>query len=246
MAHALLTRTLAILGHLQSAGVRSIAHKTSIPLPPTETLKAILLGDEELSQGSSAQCTGTYTIYNTMESLWHVADMLSMLVDIILAAAASNDATAALQDYLAWVLDSFLVIHELQKGLGERLARCEPNKRPDVLTFCTVHALLLSLREVISETILCKGYILLAVVLESVTEDHTALPDDSTRNTLCSSILQLSAACRKYDSVLRTTTLYLLPTIMARLNDERARMTLAKEMEVDKFSSLDLPVLYAN
>jgi serine/threonine-protein kinase ATR len=150
-----------------------------------------------------------------------------MLVDVSMAAATSYDATPAFQDYVGWLLDSFLATHELHKKW-----RANPSSHPScsdvcLLPFCSVHALLTSLRESLSPSLMRKGYNSLSMFCTDLLEDPTQLSKSSIQISLCSSIMNLAAGCQKYDSVRRAVSLHLLPVVHATLT---ARSPIANGM----------------
>lgn len=185
-----------------------------LPSDDMSPFASFVAGNED-SRSPVIDCT--YVIRDATEGLNHARNVLSMLVDVSMAAAASYDATPAFQDYVGWLLDSFLATHELHKKW-----RANPSLHPScsdvcLLPFCSVHALLTSLRESLSPSLMRKGYNLLSMFCTDLLEESTQLSRSSIQINLCSSIMHLAAGCQKYDSVRRTVSLHLLPAVHATL-----------------------------
>ena len=186
--------------------------------------------EEENVSDTPLQCT--YVIHNAADGLWHGANLLSMLVDISMEAAASFDATPAFQDYLAWILDSFLEVHELQarwQGSPTLGRSCE---KVDSLSFCAVHAILTTLRESLSDNILRKGYVFLSLLCAALLEDTSNVSETPIRLNLCSCLLNLVAICNQHDSMRRAISLHLLPAVQVVLADNSKAMTLGNDFQV--------------
>jgi serine/threonine-protein kinase ATR len=165
----------------------------------------------EGSTSSAVDCT--YVIRDATEALEHARNVLSILVDVSMSAAASYDATPAFENYIGWLIDSFLVTHELHMKW-----RANPSLHPScsdfcILPFCSVHALLTALRETLSASLLRKGYNLLSIFCTDLLEDHTQLSKSSIQLNICSSIMNLAAGCHRFDSVRRAVSLHLIPVV---------------------------------
>jgi serine/threonine-protein kinase ATR len=174
----------------------------------------------------------TYVIRDASSGLWHATNVLSMLVDISMESASSHDATPAFQDYLAWILESFLLIHELRKRWEKNPTLQEACKKSKILSFCTVHALLSSLRKFLSDSILRKGYALLSILCADLLECSAELTEKSVQINLCSSILNLVAVCQEHDSMRQLLSLHLIPTMQTAMGDESVCTILGKDFQV--------------
>jgi len=170
------------------------------------------------SPTSAIDCT--YIICDATEALDHARNVLSTLVDVSIAAAASYDATPAFQDYLGWLLDSFLATHELHKKWQGNPSLHLSCSEFCLLPFCSVHALLTALRDSLASSLLRKAYNLLSVLCTDLLEDSAQLSKTSIQLNLCSSIMNLAVGCRKYDSVRRGVSLHLLPLIRSTFTGE--------------------------
>jgi serine/threonine-protein kinase ATR len=206
----------ATLDRLQSSNILSHAQAVDIVLPSDDmSLFASFVVGNDVSPTSANDCT--YVIRDATEGLSHARNVLSILVDVYMAAAASYDATPAFQDYVGWLLDSFLVSHELHKKWRANNSLHPSCSDACLFPFCSVHALVTSFQESLSPSLLRKGYTLLSTFCTDLLLDPTQLSERSIQLNLCSSIINLAAGCRRYDSVRRTVSLYLLPAIHANL-----------------------------
>lgn len=174
----------------------------------------------------------TYQIRDPSEGLCHVTNILSVLVDISTEAARSYDATSAFQDYLAWMLDSILNVHELHKRRRENLQLPQFSNQLEELSFCTVHALLGAMKHFMSPIVLHKAYVLLAVLCTDLISRPNELSDDSIRVTLCSALLSLSDICRDDESMHRLVSFHVASSIVAALESETACMVLGDDFKV--------------
>jgi serine/threonine-protein kinase ATR len=186
--------------------------------------------EKDESQDAILHCT--YSIHDPAVGLWHVTNLLSILVDVSMESVTSHDPTPAFQDYLAWMLDSFLMAHDLQKRWKANPILHEACKKSEVMSFCSVHAFLSSLAEFLTESMLRKGYILLSALCADLLESPADLSDKSIHLNLCSSILNLVAVCEKHHSLRRVISLHLLPAIEACLLDEMTCSTLGNDFQV--------------
>ena len=221
---------LALLGHLQSPTIISHGNTINAILPSREPEYPSLSNDKQGRPNPASQCT--YIVQDATEGLWHVTQLLSMLVDISLEAASSYDATPAFQDYLAWLLDSFLLTHELQKRLRNNPNLRQSETRLEILSFCALHALLSSLRDSLSPLVLRKGYVLLSILCADLLENPSSLSGKSILLSFCSSLINLTIVCNQHQSVRRVVSLHLVAIVKTALTDEGAIATLGKDFKV--------------
>jgi len=184
---------------------------------------------------SSPNTVPQYTINEATHALWHVTHLLTILVDTSMEAALSFDPTPAFQDYLAWILDSFVSTHELQKRW-----QANPQLQQSCLDSCipcfsAVELLLFSVKQELPDTILRKGYLLFSVLCADILGGPA--PSQQGQFTLCRGILSLVAPCRRNDSTRRDVSLHLLPVITASLANEDVRNALGKDFQVRQMSS---------
>jgi serine/threonine-protein kinase ATR len=179
---------------------------------------------------SLQQCR--YALHDAADGLWHAMDLLCMLVDISTFAAASHDATPAFQDYLAWMVDYFLSINEMQKRWEADSTLQRSSKESTVLCFRSLYALLSSLQESLSGTIERKGYILLTAMCAELTEDPADLSEELTKLDFCGSLLHLAAVCKQHESVCQAVSLHLVPGIQTILSEGNASLSLSSDFQV--------------
>lgn len=171
-----------------------------------------------------------YTVNEATHALWHVTHLLTILVDTCLEAAYTFDPTPAFQDYLAWILDSFVSMHELQKRW-----QANPQLQQSCIDSCTpsfraLELLLSSIEQDVSEIVLRKGYLLFSVLCTDLLSGTTVLQQDEF--PICRGILSLVCICKQNEYLRRAVSLYLLPAITACLLNEDAGKMLGKDFQV--------------
>jgi serine/threonine-protein kinase ATR len=196
---------------------------------------SMIFYDDDGSPNVSIQ--STYAVQGQTTGIWHVINLLSMLVDIAMESASSHHATPAFRDYLAWMLESFFAANELQKRLRQDTKFQEFCKKSEIMGFCAVHALLSVLRESLSDAILRKGYILLSFLCADLLEAPSEITEKSIRLSLCSSLLNLATVSKQYDSVRRAISLHLIPVVHSTLRDASAVSTLGKDFQVSSLQA---------
>ena len=194
--------------------------------------KKIVFSQDKEEFDSDVPLRCMYVIHSAADGHWHATNLLSMLVDIFMEAAASFDATPAFQDYLAWILDSFVEVHELQVRWQGATTLGQPWEKVDFLSFCTVHTLLSTLRDSLSDSVLRKGYVILSLLFAALLRDRSTVFDKSIQLNLCSCLLSLVAVCENDHSMRRTVSLHLLPAVRATLADDKAFKTLGNDFQV--------------
>jgi serine/threonine-protein kinase ATR len=105
-------------------------------------------------------------------------------------------------------------------------------KKSEAMLFCTVHALLSSLRDFLTDSMFRKGYVLLSILCAGLLEHPAELSEKSIRLNLCSSILNLVAICKKHHSMRQIISLHLAPAIEASLVDDVACANLGQNFQV--------------
>ena len=202
-----------------------------VSLPAGEVDQSMFSHDSDDSS-STIIPNCTYLIRFVSEGICHVANILCMLVDISMAAAASYDPTPAYQDYLAWMLDSFLAAHDQRKKLQADPLLYESCRKSDITSFCSIHVLLSASRTSFSDTIVRKGHTILSILCADLIEIVEDLAEQSIQLSICSSLLNLVARCKEHDSMHRAVSLHLVPALQLVLNDERKSSSLGKDFQV--------------
>lgn len=187
-------------------------------------------GDREGHQSFSVH--SAYTVQNGPEGLWHVTNVFAMMVDICMESATSHHATPAFQDYLAWLLDSFLATNGLQRKYQDNLVFKEACQQSKTMVFCAVQALVSTLRVSLPETILRKGCELLSLLIVDLLENPPSFSDISIKYSICSSLLILSAVCKQHESTRRSLALRLAPSIRLALSNESITLPLGNDFQV--------------
>lgn len=191
----------------------------------------MVFSDKNESTSSQAlYCT--YTIENSVEGFYQVTQSLLTLVDVSVEAASSYDATPAFEDYLAWMFDSFCTLHDIYQKWQTNPSLYENCPSPDELSFCSLRALMSSIRDSLSPTLLRKGYITLSILCGNVLQDQNQRFQEPTQLALCGFILNLASICEIYDSVRRLVSLHLVPMIKTILPGESVAERLGTDFQV--------------
>lgn len=227
----------AMLSHLQNPSILSHNHMIDALLPAGEVGPTMFSHDLDGSP-SNANLNCTYPIRFASEGISHVANILCMLVDISMATAASYDATPAFQDYMGWMLESFLTAHEQRKRLQDDPSLYESCRKSEITSLCSLHALLSTTKTAFSASIVRKGYTVLSILCSDFIEKGDNLMDHVIHLNLCSSLLSLVAICKEYYSMRRVVTLHLVPAIQLAFNDESRSSTLGKDFKVNPFIAI--------
>ena len=181
-----------------------------------------------------------YSINEATHAFWHVNYLLTILVDTSVEAVSSFDATPAFQDYLAWMLDSFLSVHDLQKRW-----QANPQLQQSCIDSClplfrAVGLLLSSVGEELSPTILRKGYLLFSILCSDLLRMPDALHETLDRVSICRGMLSLVAICKRYASMRGAVSLHLLPTITTTMLDDNSREKLGKDFQVRNSATINM------
>ena len=235
----ILTIVIASLSHFQ---IHRIGLRNEFPelvLPCTNQNQSIFLIHESLNfTDPLLRCT--YSINDADVAILHAKAILSVLIDIYLKAAPSYDVTMAFQDYVSWILDSFVKMHVIveQSRIPPGISGTLHEKFQDwtVWTFCNVHKLLNSLRGNLHPSILRKGYTSLTILAAQLLEHAAYLSDASVRLALSSSILNLAYMCQQYDSMRSIVSMRLLPVFEIVNLDDGKRTLLGNDFQVSIYS----------
>jgi serine/threonine-protein kinase ATR len=235
-------QSLAILSHLRNPSSISPSHRLDVLLQFNSIDLSMFSNGKEGSFDSIIN--SIYVIQDAAAGLWHVTNLLSMLVDISMESATYHHATPAFQDYLAWTLDSFIVAHDLQKTWQADPIFHESCRRSEFMTFCAVQALLSALRGSLPNTMLRKACVLLSFLCADLLQNPLNLSDRPIRLSLCNSLLNIATVCKQHDSTRRIIALNLAPIVHATLSDDNAVSILGKDFQVRLYYlSYGLPLL---
>lgn len=220
-----------MLNYLQNPSIFSHNRIIDAFLPVGEIFQSMFSHDLD---GSSSHIIPncTYLIRFASEGICHVANILCMLVDISMAAAASYDVAPAFQDYMAWMLESFLAAHEQRKRLQDDLSLHETCRKSGITSFCSLHALLSTTKASFSASILRKGYTVLSTLCEDLIDKGGDLTDHMIQPNICSSLLNFVAICKEHYSMHRVVSPHLVPAIQMALRDESRSSSLGKDFKV--------------
>jgi serine/threonine-protein kinase ATR len=229
-------KIVVLLSHLQNPGI--IPHGTmgAVKLPSNEgeffsvfTHKVPLL---------DAGLEYTYTIRETPDAVRHLDILLSMLVEILTEAWILYDATPAFEDYMAWLSDTLLVVHEMQKRLRSTPKLLETCEDGSVLLLRAMQCLLSSLDNSHPDAMRRKGSMTLAILLADLLDMPNQRLNEPTLLSICRSILTLSVACQHYNSVHRFVLVHLLPAIRRILGDKETLGGFGNDFQVCPMTQL--------
>jgi serine/threonine-protein kinase ATR len=218
---------LAMLKHLQNPTIIFGNHTIDVRLPMNDADQSMFsLESNDSLPSTFRNCS--YLVRFASEGLCHLANILCMLVDISMTAVASFDPTPAYQDYLAWLLDSFLASHEQRKRLHADLSLYESCRKADIMSFCSLQTLLSSSRKSLRESSLRKGCTVLSILCADLMENVENLTEHSIELSVCKCLLNLVALCQEQESMHRAVLSHILPPIQSFLNDHSSSFSLLK------------------
>lgn len=220
-----------MLNHLQNPSIFSHNLMIDACLPTDEVDQSMFSHDSD-GPPSTVIPNCTYVVRFVSEGICHVANILCMLVDISMAAAASYDPTPAYQDYMAWMLDSILAAHEQRKKLQADPSLCESCRKSDMSSLSSLHALLSASRTSLRITILRKGYTILSTLCADLVDNVEDLAEQPIQLSICSSLLNIASICKEHDSMRRAVSLHLVPAIQIALNGDSKRSSVGKDFQV--------------
>ncbi|TVY28597.1 Protein kinase [Lachnellula hyalina] len=236
-----------MLNHLQNPSIIPYGNMSQITSPAEDFDYSVFSQQKD----NSPYLMPRYSINEATHAFWHVNYLLTILVDTSVEAVSSFDATPAFQDYLAWMLDSFLSVHDLQKRW-----QANPQLQQSCIDSClplfrAVGLLLSSVGEELSPTILRKGYLLFSILCSDLLRMPDALHETLDRVSICRGMLSLVAICKRYASMRGAVSLHLLPTITTTMLDDNSREKLGKDFqktaltlyEACQIVPLDLPAI---
>lgn len=175
----------------------------------------------------------TYSLSDVPTAFRHISYLMSIVVKVSSATAVSYDATVAFQGYLAWMLDTFVGLREVERSFTTLSSIQESDFEFCALYFNSIHFLLKSLDDILPDTIKRKGYRLLAILCAELVMDYPqALSETSNQDKFCSSLLDLAAACNKFDQVAQTVSTKLLPGLKKLTSNNNENNRLSNDLEV--------------
>jgi serine/threonine-protein kinase ATR len=221
---------LGTLTHLEAPSIVSQAQMLEIVLPPAGEIDQYPFYPDSNDSASMLNCK--YIIRSPGDALCHVSNVLCMLADISMEAAKSYDATPAFEVYLVWMLDAFLITHDVQKRWRANPSLLQTCPKTDPMSLCAVQALLSNLRGSFSPTLLRKSCAVLSIFCAGVLQDPAELSKKPIQLSICNGILNLAATCKQYDSVRKTVSLHLMPAIQSTMSDKYIYTTLGTDFKV--------------
>ncbi|KAM3088202.1 serine/threonine-protein kinase M1, variant 2 [Clarireedia jacksonii] len=207
-----------ILSHLHSSNLASHGQEINFVLPSDHFDLSTYCDSLKGSLEQSSPCN--YILRDVTDALRHATYILSILVNISNQAASTQDASLAFQNHLAWLLDSFYSLHELQKIWSIHDNSQSVGIAPSTALYYATQSLFVSIRTTIPEPLVRKGYMYLAIIGAYILDDPSGLADKEVNLTFCQMLLQLALICRRHNAVGQVTNLHLSPKLQVMLGSE--------------------------
>jgi serine/threonine-protein kinase ATR len=207
--------------------------KVEIILPASQNDNPKFFSDSiGISSSQVPYCT--YSITDSSEAFGQATQSLLMLVDICMEAASSFDATPAFEDYVAWIFESFCTLHNIYQKWRANDSLYKDCLDPDKLSFCSLYDLMLGLKDLLTPSLLRKGFTILSILCANILKEH----DPSTQVAIRRCFLNLASTCQRYDSVRRLVSLDLLPVVKSALEDKSVPEFSDEDFQVSPFCPL--------
>lgn len=184
-------------------------HSLKITLPPKE-VECSFSQDSQNNGTDIGRCT--YSISGTYNCLRHVGYLLHTLTSFIGDFSQPQSATTIFQDYLVWLLDSFVEAQELFRILMIMTNSPDNDSIIDCLVLNSTQVLVSNTQGTISPIILRKGYSILTLTCAKILEKTVDFSEKMQKN-LTQAFLDLDNFCRENDSIRRLTTIHLVPIL---------------------------------
>jgi len=155
----------------------------------------------------------TYTLNDSDHALRHAYYLLALLVDVSSSAASNYEITPFFQSYLAWILDGFLLVREVERAWSPSFAVQHSATEACILSIRAIHYLLLSMGRLLPTTLKCKGYAVLARLCAELCDFPDALSEPSVEITFCTIILDLATNSAHHETVAQAVRFQLLPAL---------------------------------
>lgn len=169
--------------------------------------------DELPTNGNSDLEGCTYALHDADHALRHSYYLLALLVGVSSSAAGTYEATPFFQGYLAWILDGFLLLREVERAWGLSSAAQQSDIETCILSVRAVHSLLIFTDTLLPTTLKCKGYSVLARLCTELCDYPDALSETSVEITFCTTLLDLAANCVHHEPVAQAVRSQLLPAL---------------------------------
>ncbi|KAI1496609.1 phosphatidyl inositol 3-kinase-like protein [Biscogniauxia marginata] len=201
----------AVITHLTD--LKTPATNRDIPLqlqlPPDSFLESVVCDSFQLLQ---QQCT--YTLPLASQALQHASGLLSILSAPILLRRSEFDIVSTFQEYLPWLLDAYLLLHETQNRWQYMLPSCLPQLLKNTLQildeFQDANKIDDSVREKAYGVLVLFCLKLSSRLWANLTPKKSVDSDD---HLLCISLVKIAEACLTLKPVSRLVTSQLIPAL---------------------------------
>lgn len=207
----------------------------NVTLPPATVQEFSHPGPGNATTGDSALPESChYHLRDVASALAHAHGLLCLLCGITERAARAYSPTPAFQDYVSSVFDSLILLQDIDIRSDYVLRRLSGSS--DVFSDSLSMAVsLLSIKMVLPQTVLDKGYFVLAELTIDTVEalDSFNTMSDSLLVSLCSSLLRLAEIVRQHASICQTIQSRLLPLLLALLpGDDDNPSSVPRDLQV--------------
>lgn len=180
-----------------------------LQLPPESFLESILDGGSTLLQ---QQCT--YAIPFASQALQHASGLLSIITMPLIRHFQESDIISAFQEYIPWLLDAYLRLHEIQMRWHSLFPSVLPLLLQNTLQFLSVFEKANSIDTCIRQ----KAFTLLVLLcMEMSSQSLGKLISDGQESSdyqlLCTSLAKIAKACIHSRPISRLVTSQLIPVL---------------------------------
>jgi hypothetical protein len=155
----------------------------------------------------------TYALHDADHALRHSYYLLTLLVHVSSSAAGTYEATPLFKGYLAWILDGFLLLREVERAWALSSAAQQSAIETCILSVRAVHSLLISMAGLLPTSLTCKGYSVLARLCTELCDYPDALSETLAEVAFCTTLLDLAANCVHHEPVAQAVRFQLLPAL---------------------------------
>lgn len=157
----------------------------------------------------------TYVLSDIPSTLRHASYLLAILAEVSSTTAASYNTSPSIQGYIGWILDSICDLLNLEKTLRQYMFTQGSGFELCILYLHTVHSLTSSLRNLLPDFMIRKGYYVLTLVCVEILEFPEALSQTPVQSSFCGSLLDLAAISADHEPIAQIVSLRLLPALLS-------------------------------
>jgi hypothetical protein len=174
----------------------------------------------------------TYLVQDIHYAIRHSCYLLNLIVDISSSTARTYNATPAFQGHLAWILDGFLILRDVESIWAPYSPTQQSEFEHCTVSIRAIHCLLTSLDHLLSKPLKRKGYRVLGHLCVELVGYSGALSETAVQALFCSSLLDLAAASLQDNSISQAVKIELLPALQNLLRSEHDSGSLGADILV--------------